>query len=175
MTAAVITAGAVEVKDSVNAPVDRSPSISQTSNAPTPMPSLATARPTKAVAKDHGLEATSADTADAPPPPTVPVEQSPSADESAGQSTAAENVALEGEPDSEGVTAATPSETAGAGTHPGGGTVVVTVAPPPPSAPPAPVVEPEPAPPAAEPTGSVAESGGVTAPEDGEAPSPAVP
>ncbi len=141
VTAAVITAGAVEVKEHSSSPVDPAPKVSQRFTQPEP--SLATAVPTKLPVKDH--EATPAPE---PAPVPVPVEEAtvPPSEETAGESTATEEGTPAGDPDSEGLTPASP-ESPGA---PGGGTVVVTVAPPPPAppAPPAaPPAEPPPPPP----------------------------
>jgi RNA polymerase sigma factor (sigma-70 family) len=161
VTAAVLTAGAaVEVKENSN-PVNPTPKIAHFS--PPAAAALAPARATAPPVKAHiGLEA--APPPEATSPPTVPVDEqsAPPAEETAGQSVAAEDLAQAGAPDSEGVTAATPSEGAGAASH-GGGTVVVTVAPPP--APPAvaepPPAEEPPAPPEAEPGGASVGEGGT--------------
>jgi RNA polymerase sigma factor (sigma-70 family) len=150
VTAAVLTAGAVEVKESTSGPVDPTPKVSRTYEPPvTPSPSLAAAIPTEVVAKDHEEPAV-------PEPVAMPAETPadgesaatlPGEDETAGDSSADEG---SGDPDAEGLTTATPSD--GAGAHPGGGTVVVTVAPPPPAPPSAsPPPAAEPPPPAAEP------------------------
>ncbi len=145
VTAAVITAGAVEVKEQASGPVDPTPQVSNNAYHPpvTPGPSLAAATP----AKEH--EAVPA-VEPAPAPPVTPTAEEGTTtppEETAGDSAAGEDPALAGDPDAEGLTTATPESP---GVHPGGGgTVVVTVAPPPP-APPAPPPAESP-PPAAEP------------------------
>ncbi len=144
VTAAVLTAGAVEVKEHSSSPVDPAPKVSQ--QLTQPEPSLATAVPTKLPIKDH--EATPAPQP-APVPVPVPVEEeaiTPPPEETAGESAATEEGTPAGDPNSEGLTPASPESP---GAH-GGGTVVVTVAPPPPAppAPPAaPPAEPPPPPP----------------------------
>jgi len=146
VTAAVLTAGAVEVKQELS-PSDP-PVVRTATPAATPTPALSVTVPTKTVAKEHHaapqpVEATTT-------PPAVPAEEETSTApaETAGQSATEEDGATI-DPDSQGLTTATPSE--GAGAHPGGGTVVVTVAPPPPAPAPAPPPAAEPPPPAAEP------------------------
>jgi RNA polymerase sigma factor (sigma-70 family) len=164
VTAAVLTAGAAEVKLNTSSPADPSPKVSY--HAPViPTPSLAAAVPTKQIAKEHANPAP--EPTEATATPAVTEEAAPTPEETAGQS-ASEGEATE--PDSEGgLTAATPSE--GAGAPAGSGTVVVTVAPPP-SAPPAPPAA-EPAPPAAEPPAvTPAEAGEVVASEGGETVAP---
>jgi RNA polymerase sigma factor (sigma-70 family) len=135
VTAAVLTAGAVEVKQNVNTPVGpTAPSASVIhKKQPTSYLSSAQAAPV-AHAKPASVEpvdvveappvpAPTEETTEAVPPPTA-------AEEAAGESAAGEEVMV-GDSDSEGLTAAKPSEEV-AGAHGGSGTVVVTVTPPPP-------------------------------------------
>jgi RNA polymerase sigma factor (sigma-70 family) len=163
VTAAVITAGAVEVNEKVNAPVETSPKVAQ-QHYPTQAPALAVAKPAKAQPSGTASQAPGPETAAQVQPAPPAVEATPPPEEAAGQSSTGEELATS-DPESEGVTGATPSENIGAGTHPGGGTVVVTVAPPPPPAPPAPPAE-EPA--STEPPPPAAETGGTTAGEGTE-------
>jgi RNA polymerase sigma factor (sigma-70 family) len=147
VTAAVLTAGAVEVKQDVLTPSsDPTPTAKVSLPAEAPTPSQVITVPNKALAKeDPAPEPVEATTT----APAVPAEEEKTAvppEETAGQSTTEEG-GVTADPDSQGLTTATPSE--GAGAHSGGGTVVVTVAPAPPPPAPAPVAEPPP--PAAEP------------------------
>jgi len=172
VTAAVITAGAVEVKQHNATPVDPTPKISQAQHQPGPALAPAQVSEPRVVASEP--EAT-------PPPAAAAVEtpQEPAAipvaidQEATGQSAGGEETISTGDPAAEGVTGATPPSGVVAGAHSGGGTVVVTVgggtssppsSPPPASSPP----ESEPAPPAAPP----AESPPPSSEGEGETPSP---
>jgi len=142
VTAAVLTAGAVEVKQTTSTPVDPSPAVSALadSKSSSPPAQIVAAAPAPAVephAKPVAMEAVEAPpvpapaaTEEEPQPAPAPVE-----DEEAAGSAAGEEVTI-GDSEEEGITAAKPSgEVAGA--HGGTGTVVVTVgsspSPPPPS------------------------------------------
>jgi RNA polymerase sigma factor (sigma-70 family) len=165
VTAAVLTAGAVEVKQNTGTPVDTAPKISQ-QLAPEPTaPAIAPAQVSEPKIAAITPEAV------APTPPAVeaapeePVEPTPVAiDEgAAGQSSAGEEMVGAGDP-TEAVTGAVPPAGATAGAHGGGGTVVVTVGgtttspPPAESAPPAEEAPPAESPPPAE-SGSPESSG----------------
>jgi RNA polymerase sigma factor (sigma-70 family) len=143
VTAAVITAGAVEVKQYSSSQADPSPKVSSIELPGHRVPALAAAVPTKEIAKEHEAPPVT-EPVDVTAPPATPVEDEAAAPSvtTAGESTVVEDGAT-GDPDSAGLTTASPSETAGAPA--GGGTLVVTVAPPPPP-PPAPTPEPAPAP-----------------------------
>jgi RNA polymerase sigma factor (sigma-70 family) len=165
VTAAVLTAGAaVEVKNTNTAPPSPAP-IAQVRlhEEPIAAPALAVAHPAPAteVVQNEPIEepvVASVDTTEAPV--EAPVEEvapetaTDDAVEAAGQSTGTGGI---GTPESEGITAGTPSEGATAGAHPGTGTVVVTVggspATPPPSTPPPTSPPAEPTPPPAPPAG----------------------
>ncbi|MGN6816630.1 MAG: RNA polymerase sigma factor [Solirubrobacterales bacterium] len=154
VTAAVLTAGAVEVKQTTSGtPASQPPPIVRESGSPVPAAVAAgEAAPVAAPKPKHPGEAVEAApvpvptepvaaTAEETPPVTTPVDHE---EEAAGQSNAGEEVAI-GDSD-ENIGSATPSEqTPGAPND--GGTVVVTVGggSPPPSEP-----EPAPAPPPAE-------------------------
>jgi RNA polymerase sigma factor (sigma-70 family) len=144
VTAAVLTAGAVEVKQTTSTPVDPSPAPAVLVNKP-PTESLsgAEAAPVAAHARQP---AEAVEVVEAPPVP-APTETeaepapAPTAEErdeaAAGESAADDEVTIgDGE---ESITAAKPSEEV-AGVHGGDSTVVVTVggSPPPPSEPPPP-------------------------------------
>jgi len=167
VTAALLTAGAVEVKQTANtspatpapqtasvlrAPVESAPAISPATPAPvaapvkdaeavenTPLPAPTEAQPA----------APAQEPAPGPPPATTEDE------EAAGQSTAEDEVTI-GEAESGAIGTAKPSEEA-PGARSGGTVVVVTTTPPPPPSEPAPAPAPEssppppPPPPAAEP------------------------
>jgi len=159
VTAAVLTAGAVEVKQHSGTPVDPQPKVSQRQLPLQTGPALAPAQVSapKAVA----IEAPAATPAPlpvvepAPEPAAVePAPVAPAQTEATGQATGEETISS-GDPTVESVTAATPQAGSTAGApHSGGGTVVVTVGGTPPAtspAPPAtspPVTEPAPPPPA---------------------------
>jgi RNA polymerase sigma factor (sigma-70 family) len=161
VTAALLTAGAVEVKQTTSsAPVSPAPKVSATS-APPVEPQIAKAATTVAPVKQPQVEAVEATPIPAPEPtateeeapaePAPPVTEQPPG-EAADQSAAGGQVTI-GDPESEGLETAKPSEEV-AGAHGGSGTVVVTTTPsaPPPSEPaPAPAPESTP-PPASEPT-----------------------
>ncbi len=172
VTAAVLTAGAVEVKQNTSTPVDPPAAKVSMQQAPATGPALAPAQVSEPkIASSAPQEATAppAEPAVEPVPAEEPVEPAPVAldEEAAGQSAAGEETISTGDPASEAVTGATaPAGTVtpgAAGAHSGGSTVVVTVgggsttptAPaattPPPAAEPAPAPAPE-APPAAEPS-----------------------
>lgn len=176
VTAAVLTAGAVEVKQNVAGPVEPAkPKVSTASlPAPTPAPpaiaeaavSPAAVAPAEAEAATPPAEATEETPAAEPAPAseeTPPAE--PALEDAAGQSVAVPATGTAA-PTSEGVTAATPSTPPPLpGAH-GGSTVVVTVGgsgSTPPPAPPA-----ETAPPASEPAPAPAEP----APTTGTTPAP---
>ncbi|HET9198967.1 MAG TPA: RNA polymerase sigma factor [Solirubrobacterales bacterium] len=151
VTAAVLTAGAVEVKQNTNTtPVNpaTAPAAAVGAKRPTAYLSSAQSAPV-AAPKPAAVEPVEA--VEAPPVPApaeAPAETTlpPVAaeeDEAAGESAASDEATV-GDSEKEGLTAAKPSEEV-AGAHGGSGTVVVTVTPPPP--PPS-----EPAPPPSEPT-----------------------
>ncbi len=174
VTAAVLTAGAVEVKQNTNPnPVHSSPALSQRAVKPSPTAYLSGAEAAP-VAAAHAAPPVgeSVAVAEAPPVPVPaeePAEPAPSAteeEEAAGESAAGEEAAIG---DSEtGIDTAKPSEEV-AGAHGGSGTLLVTTTPttpppsqsspapseaptPPPSESEAPLVEVSPPPPAIEPT-----------------------
>jgi RNA polymerase sigma factor (sigma-70 family) len=164
VTAAVLTAGAVEVKQTTSsAPVEPATAahtrLHESQVAPAKAPLVEAARPSGVV---------QGETLEAPPPAPVSSEEAPaspapaSEEEAAGQSSTEETATI-GDPDSEGIDTAVPSEEV-AGAPEGGGTVVVTVGgnPPPPSeeAP-----APAPAPPAEPPPPST-DDGGTAAPPE---------
>jgi RNA polymerase sigma factor (sigma-70 family) len=178
VTAAVLTAGAVEVKQNVSAPVDPpAAKISQIHSYQPTGPAIAPAQvsqPKVVASAPPGVTT---------PPPAAPVvepapqeaavETTPIAaeEEAAGQSATGEETISSGDPATEAVTGATPPPGA-AGAHGGSGTVVVTVggttAPPPPVA--APPATEEPTPPPAPPAETTpAASSGST---EGEVPPP---
>ncbi|HXR59957.1 MAG TPA: RNA polymerase sigma factor [Solirubrobacterales bacterium] len=165
VTAALLTAGAVEVKQTTSsAPVTPAP---KTASPYAPVePQIAEAATTVAPAKQQApVEAVEAAPIPAPEPaateeeaaaePAPPVSEQPPG-EAADQSAAGGQVTI-GDPESEGLETAKPSEEV-AGAHGGGGTVVVTTAPsadPPPSEPaPAPTPESTPPPPSEPPEAS---------------------
>jgi RNA polymerase sigma factor (sigma-70 family) len=169
VTAAVLTAGAVEVKQNVAGPVDPAPRVSQVQAREPVEPAIAPARvsaPQVAAAKAEVAAAPAAPAVETAPPEPAVVEPAPEpaapapGEEAAGQSSADEELAI-GNPTTESVTAASPSSGAVAGAHSGATTVVVTVggttSPPPPAA--APPAE-ETAPPAAEPAPEAAPAPG---------------
>jgi len=145
VTAAVLTAGAVEVKQTTSGtPVDPSPSVPAltTGKAATPSVQIVAAAPAPAV-EPHAVEAVEAPPVPAPTPAAeeepapAPV---PAEEEAAGESASDEEVTI-GDSESEGINSAKPSEEV-AGAPDGSETVVVTVG----SKPPAPASEPAPAP-----------------------------
>lgn len=165
VTAAVLTAGAVEVKQEVTPHSANPPAkVQHVSEFPAPpTEALAPAEATTTVAQaNHTPKAPTTEPAvePVPAPPVEPAQEEtpattpPSAeeDEAAGQSAATEGSGGIGTPDSEGITAAAPSSGSAAGAHASPGTtVVVTVGGSPPSTPPTPTTPPPAAPPA-EPT-----------------------
>jgi RNA polymerase sigma factor (sigma-70 family) len=159
VTAAVLTAGAVEVKQTTSAPSSPAPIVREQATAykapapgeigggtPAPLPSPQPKTPGEAV-EVAPIPAPTETTPIADEETSTPA---PAEEEAADQSSAEEGIAA-GDSEDEGIGSATPSEAA-AGAPGGGGTVVVTVggSPPPPSEPaPAPSPEPAPAPPPA--------------------------
>jgi RNA polymerase sigma factor (sigma-70 family) len=177
VTAAVITAGAVEVQQHSGTPVDQPAKISQAPTLQPTGPAIAPAQVSepRTIAGEPEASAPPATPAVEPAPATPDAEVAPpaSGEEAAGQSAGGEETISTGDPAVEAVTGATPPAGTTAGAHNGGGTVVVTVGgspPPPPSSspPPAPAPAPPPAPPAESPP--PADSGSAGA---GEAPQPA--
>jgi RNA polymerase sigma factor (sigma-70 family) len=178
VTAAVLTAGAVEVKQNTNPnPVHSSPALSRSATRPSPPAYLsgAEAAPVAAAHAAPPVEESVA-VAEAPPVP-VPAEETAEPaptpaveEEAAGESAAGEEAAI-GNSET-GIDSAKPSEDV-AGAHGGSGTVVVTTTPsapppsqspppgeattPPPSESAPPLVEVSPPPPAIEPTPPVYE------------------
>lgn len=185
VTAAVLTAGAVEVKQTTTTPVDPTPtaSIRAEPTAPVRTAQIVSAQPAPAV--EPTVEVAPVEAPPVPAPAAseeaATPEATPAEDEEAAGSAAGEEVTI-GDPDAEGITAAIPSgEVAGA--HGGTGTVVVTVGttPPPPatsqpapsSPPPSeepPAGEPSPAPVVEVPLPPAPEGG---TPDDGGAATPA--
>jgi RNA polymerase sigma factor (sigma-70 family) len=174
VTAAVITAGAVEVRQTVDTPVDPPAKISQAApgsgQAPAPV-----SEPKMAVVSAPDVPAPPATPAVEPVPVQPEAETVSAAEEEATGQSAGEETISTGDPAMEAVTEATPQSGAQAGAHGGSGTVVVTVggstsSPPaesPPPAPSPPQSEPAPAPtPPAESPPAGSSSG------EGEAPSP---
>ena len=177
VTAAVLTAGAVEVKQNVATPVDPpAAKISSTQVHQPTGPAIAPAQVSEPRVVASTPEVTT-------PPPAAPVvdsapqeaavEPTPIAaeEEAAGQSASGEETISAGDPAVEAVTGATPPAGATAGAHSGGGTVVVTVGGGPTAPPPAAVTPPaaEPTPPAAPPAESPPASSDAG---EGEAPPP---
>jgi RNA polymerase sigma factor (sigma-70 family) len=166
VTAAVLTAGAVEVKQTTSGPVEPTPARAQAFEALL-APQISAAKTAPAVEPPHPAEAVELETIAAPSPSPAETEAetapatTPTEEGAAGQSNAEDEPTV-GDSDSEGITDATPSEeVAGA---PGGDTVVVTVGDPPPAeAPPPP--PPPPAEPPAESPPPTTETGGTSAPE----------
>jgi RNA polymerase sigma factor (sigma-70 family) len=159
VTAALLTAGAVEVKQTTSAPVSPAPKTSSYQPAePTPAIAEAAAAPA-AASKQPAFEPV--EVVVAPPVPAPSAEEAtpaaaPAATNSGGAAdqSAAEAEVTIGDETSEGLNSAKPSEEA-PGAHGGGGTVVVTVeseplAPPPSSEPAASEAAPESSPPPAE-------------------------
>ena len=188
VTAAVLTAGAVEVKQNTNTePVASSPPAAMVSRAPSP-PQVVAAQPVPAV--EPKARAAAVEPVEAPPVPTpapapeAPAEPTPAPAPTAPAPTAEESdeaagsaAGEEAEVESEGIKAAKPSvEVPGA--HGGTGTVVVTVgskpSPPPPPADEAAPAESSPPPPPPPPPSStpVVE---VTVPAPAPAPVPVTP
>ena len=132
VTAAVLTAGAVEVKRTTSTPVDPSPAVSahsQIQKGPVVTAQIVTAEAAPAV--EPGAANVAVEPTEAPPVPAPteeteePTSPSPATAEEA-EGSAAEGEVTIGDAESEGLTEATPSEEV-PGAHAGGGTVVVTV------------------------------------------------
>jgi RNA polymerase sigma factor (sigma-70 family) len=189
VTAAVLTAGAVEVKQNVAGPVEPAPAKVSTQNLPASLSTPAIAR-----AEVSPATVAPADAAEAEPPAPQPAAEiappaesaattpeeatpppEPAVSDAAGQSVA-EPTGGVGPVATEGVTAATPSTPPPVpGAH-GGSTVVVTVASPAPSAPaPPPAAEPPPAEPEAPPAEPAPPASGGTTPGTSVEPQPAPP
>ncbi|HYJ22764.1 MAG TPA: sigma-70 family RNA polymerase sigma factor [Solirubrobacterales bacterium] len=163
--AAVLTAGAVEVKQNVGTPVDPpAAKISQSYEHQPAGPAIAPAQVSEPKVVAAAPEATAPEPAPTvePAPETLPPVTAPApatVEEAAGQSKAGEESVTAGDPASEALTGATaptgavPPAGAVPGAHSGGGTVVVvtvgsgsTTPPPPPPPPSEPPAEPAPAP-----------------------------
>jgi RNA polymerase sigma factor (sigma-70 family) len=130
VTAAVLTAGAaVEVKQNHAPPVEPNAIISNKVHEPA-APAVTPAEPTVPVITNTEIVAPPVEPK--PAPPAEPAVETPAAapaidnEEAAGQSSAGDGGIGIGDPESEGLTDATPSESQ-AGAHEGTGTVVVTV------------------------------------------------
>jgi RNA polymerase sigma factor (sigma-70 family) len=138
VTAAVLTAGAVEVKQNTHTtpvnPATASPPnvreqrptayLSSAQTAPVVHAKPATIEPVEAV-EAPPVPTPVEEPAEATPPPVATAEE-----EAAGESAAGEEVTI-GDSENEGITSAKPSDEV-AGAHGGSGTVVVTTTPPPP-------------------------------------------
>jgi RNA polymerase sigma factor (sigma-70 family) len=164
VTAAVLTAGAVEVKEKTSGtPVDPTPAVPAViSHAPAePSTQIVAATPAPAV-EPPAAAAAAAEPVAAPPvpaPTAAPAEEPTPApapvpaedEEAAGESAAGEEETI-GDSETEGITAAEPSEEV-AGAHGGSSTVVVTVGgkPSTPPSEPAPAPAPPPSPPPSSP------------------------
>lgn len=155
VTAAVLTAGAVEVKQTTtSAPVHPSPAPALISNPPATA-SLSGAETAPAVEPRPIAQSEPVEAPPVPAPAPAPEETSEPApppaaaadEEIAGESAGGEEATI-GDADSEGITTAKPSEEV-AGAHGGTGTVVVTTGSPPPSE--APPSESQPSPPPSSP------------------------
>jgi RNA polymerase sigma factor (sigma-70 family) len=153
VTAAVLTAGAVEVKQNTNqTPVGPASATAHFREQP-PTAYLSSAQTAPVVhAKPALVEPVEAVVAPPVPAPVEePVETTPppvAEEEAAGESAAGEAVTI-GDSEEEGITAAKPSEEV-AGAHGGSGTVVVTATPPPPPSAPTPPPSESSAPPPSE-------------------------
>jgi RNA polymerase sigma factor (sigma-70 family) len=183
VTAAVLTAGAVEVKQTTGTPVDQSrdnaPALVQGTETTTlssseTAPAIATH--TKAPAVEPIEEAPPV-----PAPPPVAEEETAVPDpaptttaaedeEAAGESAASHEVTV-GDEDAA-ITGAKPSEEV-AGAHGGSGTVVVTTSQPPSEPPPPPVSEPSSPPPSSSPLPPVVVEVPIPVPQPAPAPEPA--
>jgi RNA polymerase sigma factor (sigma-70 family) len=169
VTAALLTAGAVEVKETTNAtPVNPAPQSSRPFKPVESTPTIGnavTAPVAAAPVKDaEPIENTPLPAAEATPveiPAEDPATESPSAPESeeAADQSAAEGEVTIGDSETEGISSAKPSESV-AGAPGGTGTVVVTTAAPPSEPAPAPAMEGSSPPPPSE----VSETGGTEAP-----------
>jgi RNA polymerase sigma factor (sigma-70 family) len=157
LTAAVLTAGAVEVKQTTSTtPVETAaPHVREYAEVTPPEPAIASAETAPAVEphSEPAVEPVASEpapaeapvAAEAEAPAEVPVAEEES---TADQSSASEEATI-GNPASEGIDSATPSETT-PGAPAGGGTVVVTVGGTPPPPPPTSEPAPAPAPPPSE-------------------------
>lgn len=160
VTAAVLTAGAVEVKQNVNTAPVASSSTAQVAledqKGPVPHDQIVAAAPVAEPVEHHAAVAP----VEAPPvpaPTATEEEAEPAAvpatdeesEEAAGESASDEEATI-GDSESEGLTAAKPSEEV-AGAHGGSGTVVVTVGTKPSSPPPSSEPPPSSSPPPSEP------------------------
>jgi len=158
VTAAVLTAGAVEVKQTTTSPPVTPSPIARQHEEPSLTAALsgAEAAPVVADAKQPAVEAvevTQAPPVPAPPPTATEEEAEPAPvpatedEEAAGESAAGEEATI-GDSETEGINTAKPSDEV-AGAHGGSGTVIVTVGtkPPPPSEPPPSSSPPPPSPP----------------------------
>ena len=141
VTAAVLTAGAVEVKQTTSTTPVASPS-AQIEKASAPQAQIVAATPAPAVEPDSKAALAPVEAPPVPAPTATEGEAdpapvpAPAEEEAAGESAAGEEVTV-GDSTSEAITAAKPSEEV-AGAHGGTGTVVVTAGgSPPPSEPPA--------------------------------------
>jgi RNA polymerase sigma factor (sigma-70 family) len=149
VTAAVLTAGAVEVKQTTTTPVDHSsnniPALVQGTESGTGTATLSTSEAAPAIATHTEAPAVEP-VAEAPPVPAPTAEEETAVpdpapttadegEEAAGESTAGDEVTVGGE--NAAITGAKPSEEV-AGAHGGSGTVVVTTSPPPSEPPPPP-------------------------------------
>ncbi len=181
VTAAVLTAGAVEVKQSTSGPVNPGAQISHAKaelpNGPAISPAQVSVPQVPASEPEAVTPpaATAIETAPQAPAAEPPLEPAPIAvEESAGQSKTGEETVSVGNPSGEAVTGATPQGGTSPGAHSGSGSTLVVVVvggsapPPPPPAESPPATEPAP-PPAAPP----AESSPPAGPAEGEAPAPA--
>jgi RNA polymerase sigma factor (sigma-70 family) len=160
VTAALLTAGAVEVKETTSSEsVTPTPKASrpfqQTASTPAistaPAPVAASPVKTAEPVENTPLPAPEATTTEAPTGEPAPAPAASSNEEAADQSSAEGEITV-GDAESEGIGSAKPSQQA-PGAPGGTGTVVVTVSPPPPSEPapaPAPEAGPAPSPPASE-------------------------
>jgi RNA polymerase sigma factor (sigma-70 family) len=159
VTAALLTAGAVEVKETTSStPVTPVPKAAAPYKAPTPLTTIEGATPAPVAAapiKDAEAVANTPLPASEATPPTETAKEEPAPepaptaeakDEEAADQSAAEGEVTIGDSETEGIGSAKPSGEA-PGAHSGNGTVVVTTAPPPPPTQPAPAPAPETSPP----------------------------
>ena len=153
VTAAVLTAGAVEVKQTTSASNEPTPIVQEHVASKAAPGTIGAAEAAPLPAPQPKAPGEAVEVAPIPAPEATPVAEetpatpAPAEEEAADQSSAEEDLAA-GDSDEEGIGSATPSEEV-AGAHGGGGTVVVTVGgtpPPPTTSEPAPTPSPEPAP-----------------------------
>jgi RNA polymerase sigma factor (sigma-70 family) len=181
VTAAVLTAGAVEVKQSTSGPVNPGAQISHVQAELPNGPAIAPAQVSVPQVPASEPEAVTPpaepaiETTPQAPAAESPLEPAPIAvEESAGQSKTGEETVSVGNPSVEAVTEATPQGGTSPGAHSGSGSTLVVVVvggsapPPPPPAESPPATEPAP-PPAAPPAESSPPAGSA----EGEAPAPA--